>query len=148
MENGALLTVTASQISHGRENDIFIEIDGTKASLEWHQEEPNKMYVRKNGEPHKVYTRAGGPYLGAAAAQATRIPSGHPEGYLEAFANIYTAGYEAIIRRSTGQRFETVNTIYPNVYDGLDGMLFITRCVESSRENGAWRPLRHPKLRR
>jgi predicted dehydrogenase len=148
MENGALLTVTASQISHGRENDIFIEIDGTKASLEWHQEEPNKMYVRKNGEPHKVYTRAGGPYLGAAAAQATRIPSGHPEGYLEAFANIYTAGYEAIIQRSTGQRFETVNTIYPNVYDGLDGMLFITRCVESSRENGAWRPLRHPKLRR
>ena len=147
-ENGCLGTVTASQISHGRENDLFIEIDGTKAALEWHQEEPNKMYVRKNGEPHKVYTRAGGPYLGAAAAQATRIPSGHPEGYLEAFANIYTAGYEAIIQRSTGQRFETVNTIYPNVYDGLDGMLFITRCVESSRENGAWRPLRHPKLRR
>ncbi len=147
-ENGALGTVTASQISHGRENDIFIEIDGTKASLEWHQEEPNKMIVRKNGEPHKIYTRAGGPYLGAAAAAATRIPSGHPEGYLEAFANIYTAAYDAIVKRSCGERFETVDTIYPNVYDGVDGMLFITRCVESSRENGAWRPLRHPKQRR
>ncbi len=147
-ENGALGTVTASQISHGRENDIFIEIDGTKASLEWHQEEPNKMIVRKNGEPHKIYTRAGGPYLGAAAAAATRIPSGHPEGYLEAFANIYTAAYDAIVKRTCGERFETVDTIYPNVYDGVDGMLFITRCVESSRENGAWRPLRHPKQRR
>ncbi|MCS7020337.1 MAG: Gfo/Idh/MocA family oxidoreductase [Gemmataceae bacterium] len=147
-ENGALGTVTASQISHGRENDIFIEIDGTKASLEWHQEEPNKMYVRRNGEPHKIYTRAGGPYLGPAAAKATRIPSGHPEGYLEAFANIYTAAYDAIIQRACGEKFETVNTVYPNVYDGLDGMLFITRCVESSRENGAWRPLSHPKLRR
>src|SRR5713226_10043585 len=61
--NGALGTVTASQVSHGRENDIWIEIDGTKASLEWHQEEPNKMFVRANGQAHKIYTRAGGPYL-------------------------------------------------------------------------------------
>src|SRR5947199_4170975 len=64
--NGALGTVTASQVSHGRENDVIIEVDGTKASLEWHQENPNQMLVRKNGEPHKVYTRAGGPYLGKA----------------------------------------------------------------------------------
>jgi len=77
-QNGALGTVTASQISHGRENDVWIEVDGTKASLEWHQEEPNKMFVRRNGEPHKIYTRAGGPYLGAAAGAATRTPSGHP----------------------------------------------------------------------
>src|SRR5438132_8377583 len=90
-QGGALGTVTASQITHGRENDIFIEIDGTKASLEWHQENPNQMFVRKNGEPSKVYTRAGGPYLGPAAAAATRIPSGHPEGYFEAIANVDTA---------------------------------------------------------
>ena len=56
-ENGALGTVTASQISHGRENDLFIEIDGTKGSLEWHQEEPNKMWLRRNGQPHALYTR-------------------------------------------------------------------------------------------
>src|SRR5437867_2002935 len=83
-QNGALGTVTASQISHGRENDIWVEVDGTKGSLEWHQEEPNKMYLRMNGKPHQTYTRAGGPYLAPPAAAATRIPSGHPEGYFEA----------------------------------------------------------------
>ena len=144
----ALGTVTASQISHGRENDIFIEVDGTKASLEWRQENPNQMIVRKNGEPHKIYTRNGGPYLGAAAGGATRIPSGHPEGYLEAFANIYTATYDAIAKRANKEKFETVNTIYPNVYDGVEGMLFITKCVASSKQNGAWLPFRHAKSRK
>lgn len=147
-ENGALGTVTASQVSHGRENDIFIEIDGTKAALEWHQEEPNKLFVRKNGEPHKVYTRNGGPYLGAAAGKASRLPSGHPEAFFEAFANIYTAAFDDMVLRATAQSFERVNTIYPNVYDGVEGMLFITRCVESSRANGQWLPFRHPKSRR
>ncbi len=147
-ENGALGTVTASQISHGRENDIFIEVDGTKASLEWHQENPNQMVVRKNGEPHKVYTRAGGPYLGKAAQAATRIPSGHPEGYLEAFANVYTAAFDAMAKRAAGEKFEAVNTVYPNVYDGVEGMLFITRCVESSQQNGHWLPFRYPKSRK
>src|SRR5438874_5588573 len=83
--NGALGTVTASQISHGRENDIWIEVDGTKGSLEWHQEEPNKMIVRANGKPHQVYTRAGGPDLGNLAGAASRLPSGHPEAFFEAF---------------------------------------------------------------
>ena len=147
-ENGALGTVTASQISHGRENDIFIEVDGTKASLQWRQENPNEMIVRKNGEPHRIYTRAGGPYLGAAAGGATRIPAGHPEGYLEAFANVYTATYDAIAKRINGEKFETVNTVYPNVYDGTEGMLFITQCVKSSQENGAWVPFRHAKSRK
>jgi predicted dehydrogenase len=147
-DNGALGTVTASQISHGRENDVIIEIDGTKASLEWHQENPNQMIVRKNGEPHRVYTRAGGPYLGQAAGGATRIPSGHPEGYLEAFANIYTAAFDAMAKRANKEKFETVNTVYPNVYDGVEGMLFITRCVESSKQNGGWLPFRHAKSRK
>src|SRR5947208_65040 len=96
-QNGALGTVTGSQISHGRENDLRIEIDGTKAALEWHQEEPNKMLVRKNGEPHKIYTRAGGPYLGQAAGSSSRLPSGHPEAFFEAFANIYNTTYDAIV---------------------------------------------------
>jgi len=147
-ENGALGTVTASQISHGRENDAFIEIDGTKASLAWRQEEPNQMIVRTNGEPHKIYTRAGGPYLGAAAGAASRLPSGHPEAFFEAFANIYNTTYDAIVKRASGQDFEKVNTIYPNVYDGVEGMLFITQCVESSKQGGAWLPFRHPKSRK
>jgi predicted dehydrogenase len=147
-QNGALGTVTASQISHGRENDIFIEIDGTKASLEWHQEEPNKMFVRANGQPQRIYTRAGGPYLGNAAAAVTRIPSGHPEGYLEAFANVYRSAYDAMIARAEGKPFEKTNTIYPNVNDGVEGMYFIQQCVASSKQNGAWLPLAHKRARK
>lgn len=148
MENGALATVTASQISHGRENDLFIEIDGTKGALSWRQEEPNQMIVRRNGEPHKIYTRNGGPYLGAAHGASVRLPSGHPEAFFEAFANVYTAAYDAFIQRATGEKFETVNTVFPNVYDGVEGMLFITQCVTSSQQNGAWVPFRHPKSRK
>jgi predicted dehydrogenase len=147
-QNGALGTVTASQISHGRENDIYIEIDGTQGSLFWRQENPNEMIVRQNGQPHKIYTRAGGPYLGAAAQGATRIPAGHPEGYLEGFANLYRAAYDAMIQRAEGKPFEKVNTIYPNVNDGLEGMFFIQQCVASSKENGAWLTLAHKRARR
>lgn len=147
-DNGALGTVTASQISHGRENDLFIEVDGTKAALEWHQEEPNKLIVRKNGEPHKVYTRNGGPYLGAAAGAASRLPSGHPEAFFEAFANVYTAAYDAMVKRASGEKFEMTDTVYPNVYDGVEGMLFITQCVESSKQNGGWLPFHHATSRK
>ena len=147
-ENGALGTVTASQISHGRENDLSIEVDGTKAALEWHQEEPNKLIVRKNGEPHKIYTRNGGPYLGAAHAASVRLPSGHPEAFFEAFANVYTTAYDAMVKRAAGEKVEPVNTVYPNVYDGVEGMLFITQCVASSKEDGKWVPFRHPKSRK
>jgi len=146
-ENGALGTVTASQISHGRENDLWIEIDGTKAALEWHQEEPNKMLVRVNGQPHKLYTRAGGPYLGQLAGASTRLPSGHPEAFLEAFANIYTAAYNDMAARATGKKVDTSRSIYPNVADGVDGMNFIAQCVASSKANGAWLPLKHPLCR-
>jgi predicted dehydrogenase len=147
-DNGAFGTVTASQISHGRENDLKIEIDGTKGALQWRQEEPNTLIVRKNGEPHKIYTRNGGPYLGMAHGASVRLPSGHPEAFFEAFANIYAATYDAIVKKANGDHFETVNTIYPNVYDGVEGMLFITQSVESSRQNGAWLKFAHPKSRR
>ena len=146
-ENGALGTVTASQIRHGRENDLFIEIDGTKAAVEWHQEEPNKLIVRKNGEPHKVYTRSGGPYLGQAAGSSSRLPSGHPEAFFEAFANIYTAAYDDMAARAGGKKVGGRDTLYPNVYDGVDGMNFIAQCVASSQQQGAWRSLRHPLCR-
>jgi predicted dehydrogenase len=145
--NGAMGTVTASQISHGRENDLWIEVDGTKAALEWHQEEPNKMLVRINGKPHQIYTRAGGPYLGETAAACTRIPSGHPEAFLEAFANIYTAAYADMAARATGGKFDAAGSLYPNVADGVDGMNFITQCVASSAEDGAWKSLKHPLCR-
>jgi predicted dehydrogenase len=145
--NGALGTVTASQISHGRENDLWIEIDGTKGALEWHQEEPNKMLLRSNGKPYQMYTRAGGPYLGDLAGRSTRLPGGHPEAFFEAFANIYIAAYQDMIARASGQKFDYARSLYPNVADGVDGMNFIAQCVASSAENGAWKPLKHPLCR-
>ncbi len=146
-KNGALGTVTASQISHGRENDLWIEVDGTKGAVEWHQENPNQMIVRMNGKPHQLYTRNGGPYLGSLAAASSRLPSGHPEAFFEAFANIYAAVYDAICLHASGQPTESINTLYPNVSDGTDGMNFITQSVASSKANGAWLPLYHPLCR-
>ena len=145
--NGALGTVTASQISHGRENDIWIEVDGTKGALEWHQEEPNKLIVRANGQPHKIYTRAGGPYLSPLSAASSRLPAGHPEAFFEAFSNVYAAVYDDIIKRASGQKFDSAKSVYPNVADGVDGMNFITQCVASSQQNGAWLNLKHPLCR-
>src|SRR5690606_6014252 len=142
MDNGCMLTVTASQISHGRENDLSIQIDGTKGALEWHQENPNSMTFRQNGKPHQIIFRD--PNAGFATpmhASACRIPSGHPEGYLEAFANVYRFAFDDMAKRAAGEKLERKDTIYPNVYDGLDGMNFITQCVASSDQGGAWLPM-------
>lgn len=105
------------------------------------------MLLRVNGKPHQIYTRAGGPYLGDLAGRSTRIPSGHPEAFLEAFANIYTAAYQDMIARATGQKFDYAGSLYPNVADGVDGMNFIGQCVASSAEGGAWKSLKHPLCR-
>jgi predicted dehydrogenase len=148
-ENGALGTVTASQISHGRENDLYIEIDGTKGSLQWRQEEPNSMTIRRNGQPHQWYTRdPNAPHMNESGKAACRLPSGHPEAFFEAFANIYRAAYDNIALRASGKPFEKVDTVYPNVNDGVEGMYFIQQCVESSKQGGAFLPLRHPRARR
>jgi predicted dehydrogenase len=146
--NGALGTVTASQISHGRENDLWIEVDGTKGALEWHQEEPNKMWLRVNGEPHRLYTRdPNAPFTTETAKRSCRLPSGHPEAFFEAFANIYTAAYDDMVARAAGKSVDAAKSLYPNVADGVDGMNFITQSVASSAENGAWKNLKHPLCR-
>ncbi len=148
-ENGGLGTVTASQISHGRENDFEIEIDGTKGSLRWRQENPNEMIVRRNGSPHQIYTRdPNGSHTNAAGAAACRLPAGHPEAFFEAFANIYVAVFDAIAKRSEGGPVEKRDTVYPNVFDGVEGMYFIQQCVDSNSQNSAWLPLKHEAARR
>jgi predicted dehydrogenase len=147
-ENGALGTVTSSQISHGRENDLFIEVDGTKGALSWRQEEPNVMIVRRNGSPHQMYTRdPNAPYMNSMGKAACRLPSGHPEAFFEAFANVYRFAYDSMVARATGATFEKKNTVYPNVYDGAEGMYFIQQCVASSAQNGAWLPLKYSGAR-
>lgn len=146
--NGCLGTITASQISHGRENDLWIEIDGTKGSLEWHQEEPNKLLYRVNGEPHRLYTRdPNAPFTKELAKASCRLPAGHPEAFFEAFANIYRFAYPDMVKRATGEKVDDTQSIYPNVADGVDGMNFITQCVASSAEGGAWLPLAHECIR-
>jgi predicted dehydrogenase len=148
-ENGAFGTVTASQVSHGRENDLSIEIDGTKGSLCWRQEEPNKLLFRRNSHPHAIYTRdPNAPYMNDMGKAACRLPSGHPEAFFEAFANVYRAAYDAMAARATGAQFEKKDTVYPNVNDGVEGMYFIQQSVASSAEGGAWLPLKHPRARR
>ena len=149
MANGALMTVTASQISTGRENDAYIEVDGTKGSFVWRQENPNELHFRENGQPLKTYTRdPNAPWMEGIPAESCRIPSGHPEGYFEAFANLYRFAYDDMAKRASGETFETRDTVYTNVYDGVEGMYFIQQCVASSNENGAWLPLKHEAARR
>ena len=148
-QNGALGTVTASQISHGRENEVTIEIDGTLGALEWNQEEPNKMMFRRNGHPHQLYTRdPNAPFMNAAGQAACRLPSGHPEAFFEAFANVYRSAYDDIVLRASNQEFDGGNSIYPNVNDGVEGMYFIQQCVASSQQDGAELPLLHSRARR
>lgn len=153
-QNGALGTVTASQISHGRENDLEIEIDGTKGAIKWRQENPNEMYFRRNGKAHQVYTRdPNADYINASGANACRLPSGHPEAFFEAFANVYVSAFDAMAARANGatgggQSVEHRDTVYPNVHDGVEGLFFIQQCVASSRNDAAWVPLHHAAARR
>ena len=144
LANGGLSTVTASQISHGRENDLRIEIDGTKGSLEWHQENPNQLFVRRNGHAHQIYTRdPNAAFMNASGKAACRLPSGHPEAFFEAFANVYRSAFDAMAEAAAGRTVEKVATVYPNVCDGVEGMYFIEQSVASSRADGSWLPLAH-----
>ena len=148
-QNGGLGTVTASQISHGRENDLEIEIDGTKGSLRWRQENPNELIYRENGKPHQIYTRdPNAPFMNGSGAGACRLPSGHPEAFFEAFANVYTSAFDDMAKRGSGSTFERRDTVYPNVHDGVEGMYFIQQCVDSSSQDAAWLPLKHDAARK
>jgi predicted dehydrogenase len=141
---GALGSLTASRVSQGRENDLRIEVDGTRGSLEWHQEEPNRLWLRVNGLPHLQYSRdPAASFTTAEARLSCRLPAGHPEGFLEAFANVYTAAFEAMAARAAGREWNDQQALFPMVADGVDGMNFVTQCVASSQEQGAWKPLRH-----
>ncbi len=148
-ENGGFGTVNVSQISHGRENELSIQIDGTTGSITWNQEDPNKMWLRRNSQPHQLYTRdPNASFANDSCVSVCRTPSGHPEGYLEAFANVYRSGFDAIASQAAGASIEQVNTIYPNVQDGVEGMYFLQQSVASNQENGAWLPLKHKRARR
>ena len=133
---GARGMLWSSQVAPGNENALAIRIYGSKGGLEWRQEDPNYLWYTPLGEPKRLITRAGAG-SGDDAGRVTRIPPGHPEGYLEGFANIYTEGASAIRAAKAGN--ETgAGSIFPTVQDGVKGVAFVDACVRSSSRNGAW----------
>ncbi len=138
-KGGAKGVLHSSQISVGEENNLNIRVYGELGGLEWHQNEPNTLLVKWMDQPMQVYRTANG-YLSDAAKAAGRTPPSHPEGYLEAFANIYKNFANAIRARQAGKKLakDDVANDYPKIEDGVRGMAFIEAVVASSKANAAW----------
>ena len=133
---GAKGMLWASQVAPGNENSLRIRVFGDMGGLEWAQEEPNKLWFSRFGEPKQLLTRNGAGAL-PEAQRVCRVPGGHPEGYLEAFANIYAEAAQAIRARQAGLPVPDGVT-YPTLSDGLAGMRFVAACVTSARRNAGW----------
>jgi len=136
-ENGARGMLWGSQVAPGNENGLRLRVYGDKGGLEWSQEHPNQLRFAPVGQPPRVLSR-GGPNLSPAASLATRIPAGHPEGYLEGFANLYRDLAEQIRARRAKRAPDRAALLVPTVEDGAHGVRFIHAAVESSAKNGAW----------
>jgi predicted dehydrogenase len=134
LERGAKGTLVCSQVACGEENNLSLRVYGSKASLEWRQEEPNTLLLKSAGGPVERL-RTGRGLSSEAARHATRLPPGHPEGYLEAFANVYRAFAADVRRRARG---EPALGGYPTVEDGLRGLEFVSRVVESASQGSRW----------
>jgi predicted dehydrogenase len=135
-KGGARGILYASQVSVGEENSLNIRVYGTKASLEWHQEHPNELIVKYPDAPRKIWRR-GNDYVSDVVKQFTRLPFGHPEAFIEAFANIYLEAARAIEAEVAGQPIPK-DCDFPTVDDGVTGMAFIATAVESARKGGVW----------
>ena len=136
-ENGVSGVLHASQISVGEENNLNIRVYGDKASIEWHQETPNTLWYKTNDEPARLYKR-GNDYLCEAAKRATRLPAGHPESFIEAFANIYVNVANTIKSKILGTEPTQFDLDFPNVVDGVRGMAFIESIIESAKIDQKW----------
>jgi predicted dehydrogenase len=136
-KGGGKGTLTISQIAIGEENNLNIRIYGSEGAVRWAQENPNYLEVCRYGQPRQILTRGSG-YLTEAAKNATRIPGGHPEGYLESFANIYCGAVEAIRAFLDGKPLPPERYSFPTVLDGVRGLEFIEKAVESSAKGSVW----------
>ena len=134
--NGARGTLLASQVAPGNENGLRLPVYGDRGGLEWAQEDPNRLWFTPFGGEKRLLTRNG---AGAdpAAQRVARTPGGHPEGYLEAFATIYSEAARAIRAHEAGEVLPP-GVIWPSLSDGLSGMRFVAACVQSARRNAAW----------
>jgi predicted dehydrogenase len=133
---GARGMLWCSQVATGNENALRLRVYGTKAGIDWSQEDPNYLWVTPLGQPRMKITR-GGAGAGPEAGRMSRIPPGHPEGYLEGFANIYAEAARAILARRDGTALDPAVT-FPGLKDGIEGVAFVDACVRSSARNGAW----------
>jgi predicted dehydrogenase len=139
-DNGASGVLHASQVSVGEENNLAIWIYGEKKGLEWHQEHPNYLYVKDQNGPEQIWKR-GNDYVAKkcpAAGNNTRLPSGHPEAFLEAFANNYENFAQAVSSHILGGKPDPTSFDFPNVDDGLRGMLFIETLLQSNKSKTKW----------
>jgi predicted dehydrogenase len=141
-QGGAKGILYASQISNGDENNLNIRVYGTKCSLEWYQEHPDELVVKEVNQPRLVYRR-GNSYLSPKAQQYSRTPFGHPEAFIEAFANVYLAAAEAIADEVAGRKLKK-HYDFPTIDDGVAGMAFIATAVKSSRRGARW--VKFPKI--
>jgi predicted dehydrogenase len=135
-KGGAKGMLWCSQVAPGNENALRLRVYGTKGGLEWAQEDPNYLWFTPFGQQKRLITR-GGAGSGPEAARMTRVPPGHPEGYLEGFANIYAEAARAIRAAKDGTAVPD-GTTFPGLREGLDGVAFVDACVRSSARNGAW----------
>jgi predicted dehydrogenase len=134
---GAKGALWASQVATGNANNLRLRVYGEKAGIEWHQEEPNDLQFAKLGEAPEILRRPGSG-VNSPAAHASRIPAGHPEGYLEAFAQLYTDLAEQIHARRENRKPSPASLLVPTVEDGVEGMRFIAATLESSKRNATW----------
>ncbi len=134
---GARGMLWCSQVAPGNENGLKLRIYGSKGGLEWSQEDPNYLWFTAQGRPKQLVTRSGAGSNDAAGA-VSRIPAGHPEGYLEGFANLYTEAADAIRAVQVGASRESAMGLLPGIEQGMAGMAFINACVESSAKESAW----------
>ncbi|PYT81180.1 MAG: oxidoreductase [Acidobacteria bacterium] len=130
----------ASQVATGNENNLRLRVYGEKAGLEWQQENPNELIFAPLGQPRRILRR-GGPGTGASVARAIRIPPGHPEGFLEAFAQLYKDLGEQITAKQEGRSPDPQSLLVPGIAEGVEGMRFISAVLESSRNRSAWTAL-------
>jgi predicted dehydrogenase len=140
-KGGAKGVLHASQVSTGDENNLNIRVYGTLASLEWHQEHPNELTVKFAEAPRQVWRR-GNSYNGSEAKRFTRTPFGHPEAFIEAFANIYVEFARAVHDRLAGRKPPKEGYDFPTLDDGVAGMAFIEAAVKSSKANSRWTKVR------
>ncbi|HZY17765.1 MAG TPA: Gfo/Idh/MocA family oxidoreductase [Ramlibacter sp.] len=138
---GARGVLVASQVNAGIENGLRLRVSGTLGTLEWWQEEPNRLLHHPIDAPARLLTR-GAPWLHPAALRAGRIPPGHPEGFIEAFANVYLGVAAAIRAHGRGEPPDPLEADYPGVEDGARGVRFIEAVLASARSNEKWTPVR------